>query len=499
MRTHAIVISISIVAVLYAADERASKPTHERARDRIIHIEPGIIREIPPAPRLCDRLNIHKERVSIGDCNLYCEQEGRGTPLVLVSGGPGTTHHGFHPHFSRAAEFAHVIYYDQRGCGLSDYKPGKGYSIGQAVDDLDRLRRGLDIEKWSVLGHSYGGLLAQCYAIEYPENLRAMILVSSSTGLHGSPLSSRERDFISEREREKIDEIRRTPGLSLAQLVYNIHLNGDWKRQNYYRPTREQIAQAAFYGWAHDNGFNGIMSRSLAAVDLTGTFGECPIPTLIVEGKWDMSWDTEKPERFRQNHPNARLVVFGESGHSPFADEPERFFDTLKEFMGDLPAVPAERLAQWKSHLIAREQNKKGPLPEEEAGSQEIEAIEEFRRIKARILAGEGFADTSTPLHAALTKFSQLEPGQTRDYFTGLEILRAPLPPKAPEEGCIWPIFAGSNQLEDTFVVTYSKGQWIWIGNVGASLDWRLHKAAFEEWARQKIQRRSETGDSAPK
>ena len=60
--------------------------------------------------------------------------------MVLLHGGPGGTHHYFHPTFSRAAEFSRVIYYDQRGCGLSDYAPGEGYTIQQAADDIEALR-----------------------------------------------------------------------------------------------------------------------------------------------------------------------------------------------------------------------------------------------------------------------------------------------------------------------------------------------------------------------
>jgi pimeloyl-ACP methyl ester carboxylesterase len=50
-----------------------------------------------------------------------------------------------------------IIYYDQRGCGISEYRDGKGYSVDQAVDDLERLRETLKIKQWSVLGHSYVG------------------------------------------------------------------------------------------------------------------------------------------------------------------------------------------------------------------------------------------------------------------------------------------------------------------------------------------------------
>jgi proline iminopeptidase len=330
--------------------------SHERARDRIVHIEPGIIRKIPQVPRLCDQLNLRKEKVDIGNCELYCEQEGSGTALVLLHGGPGATHNEFHPHFSQAADFAHVIYYDQRGCGQSDYESGSGYCVDQATDDLDHLRAALGIDQWVVLGHSYGGLLAQCYAMKYPENLKGLVLTCASTGLHGPSMPSRQREFISAREHQKMGQIRSEPGLSTALLICNNFLNGDWKRQSYYRPTREQIARIALYGWVHDENFNGIMSRSAGRVDLAGLFAQCPIPTLIVEAKWDMSWNTDKPEQLHRNHPNAKMVMLQESGHSPFADESERFFKTLEGFLTNLRQVPPLQLAAWHRGLAEREQ-----------------------------------------------------------------------------------------------------------------------------------------------
>src|SRR4030042_495809 len=65
----------------------------ERAMDRIVHIEERIIYEIPQVPRICDCMTIEKRKIDIGGCNLYCEQEGEGIPLVLINGGRGGTLH----------------------------------------------------------------------------------------------------------------------------------------------------------------------------------------------------------------------------------------------------------------------------------------------------------------------------------------------------------------------------------------------------------------------
>jgi hypothetical protein len=137
------------------------------------------------------------------------------------------------------------------------------------------------------------------------------------------------------------------------------------------------------------------------------------------------------------------------------------------------------------------------PLLTSAVSPEETRAIEEFRRIKARILAGESYTDSSTPLHEALTQFSAWGPGDARDYFMSLDIFRAPLPPANFEEGRIWPIFAGSGEVQDTFVLTCSKGQWIWLGNMGNPGDWRPFQSKIEEHARQEIAKRTAAVGSA--
>lgn len=336
----------------------------ESILDRKVYIEPELITEIPDVPRWCERLKIKKSRVDIGDAELYIEEEGKGRPLILINGGPGGTHHYFHPWFSRAKKFARVIYYDQRGCGLSDFKPGEeGYSVFQAVKDLEKLRKALGIEKWVLLGFSYGGFLAQFYAVNYPEHMAGLVLLSSSPGMRIEMGRSRQMDFLSEEEKVRLAEIRNDLQKLAAQrkltrreyigiLLYNNFLNGDWKRQHFYKPTPERLAQIARYEWDHDENFNELMSRSMEEVDFTGRFVENPIPTLILEGKWDLTWGQQKADIFKKNHPNAQMVIFEKSGHSIYDEEPGRFFRILKSFIQNLPEVTPDQIATFKATLL---------------------------------------------------------------------------------------------------------------------------------------------------
>ncbi len=283
-------------------------------------------------------------------------------PIVLLHGGPGATHHYFHPHFSRARKFSRVITYDQRGTGISDYVKGEGYSLPQAAADLDNLRLALGIKKWVVLGHSYGGLLAQYYATKYPENLAGLVLVGSSLGVDAPLMPSRQYDYLSKEEMEKMREIRTKIGELMKEkkippekmmeiLVFNNHINGDWKRQSYYRPSVDDLARMALYEWKHASDFRADMGGSMGLVDLEGAFKSCPIPTMIMEGKWDLTWNTDKPGILQKNHPGSQLIMFENSSHNPFQDEPEKFFRALQDFIWSLPDISTEQIKQWKDDL----------------------------------------------------------------------------------------------------------------------------------------------------
>jgi proline iminopeptidase len=344
-----------------ATETSANK--RESILDRVVDIEPGLITEIPKVSRWCDRLDPVKQRINVGDAELYVEEEGQGTPLILINGGPGGTHHCFHPWFSRVKDYVRVIYYDQRGCGLSDFNPGEnGYSVDQAVSDLDALRKAKKIDKWVALGYSYGGFLAQYYTINYPEHVAGLILLGAAPGMRTDTGRSRQDQFLSDRERARIEETRKQlkqlsqkknlPHKEYIQLlIYNSFINGGWKCQHFYKPSRERIAMLALYEWDHDNSFNGILNDSMSLLDLTGVFALNPVPTLILEGKWDLTWGEEKPGILKKNHPHAQMVIFDNAGHGIYDEAPDKFFMVLKDFIQRLPRVPDADIAAFKAFI----------------------------------------------------------------------------------------------------------------------------------------------------
>ena len=95
-----------------------------------------------------------------------------------------------------------------------------------------------------------------------------------------------------------------------------------------------------------------MMSGDVRKYDLQGAFGACPIPTLIVEGAWDLTWNTDKPEKLHNMLPRAKLAVIDRAGHSPFADQPEQFALLLRDFLQKSPRASDADVSLWKSQLL---------------------------------------------------------------------------------------------------------------------------------------------------
>ena len=191
-----------------------------------------------------------------------------------------------------------------------------------------------------------------------------MVLISSAILLQDEILNNtREYDYISKEEEQRIDSIYNlyhNDKITFLQLLYNKELNGDWKRQNFYKPTKEELIRGALYEWVNDKGFNQTMGNSYGRYDFKHVFDSCPIPTLLCEAKWDLTWKEEKAELFRNNHPNAKFVLFEKSGHSIYHDEPELFFLRIKEFVTSLKPVSQGEINNWlkQTNIILAPQEK---------------------------------------------------------------------------------------------------------------------------------------------
>jgi proline iminopeptidase len=109
---------------------------------------------------------------------LFERRIGRGPATVVLHGGPGAHHDYLLPGFDALAERRTLIYYDQRGGGRSAVPREVPVGWREQVADLEALRDAWGLDRLSIAGYSWGGLLALLYAIERPSSVECLALVS---------------------------------------------------------------------------------------------------------------------------------------------------------------------------------------------------------------------------------------------------------------------------------------------------------------------------------
>lgn len=124
---------------------------------------------------------------------LYTRRTGSGPPVVVLHGGPGAHHDYLLPQYDRLAEpweRRTLLYYDQRGGGRSPVSRETPVGWREHVADLEALRQHWTIETLTLLGYSWGGLLAVLYTLEHPDRVARLALVSPA------PVTARwQREF----------------------------------------------------------------------------------------------------------------------------------------------------------------------------------------------------------------------------------------------------------------------------------------------------------------
>ena len=117
--------------------------------------------------------------ITIKGSKLWVEIDGKGDPLFLISGGPGGSHVGMHS-FDGLKDSSTLVYIDNFGRGKSDTATDvKDYSIDRDVEDIEGIRKELGYDQINLLGHSYGGVVAQLYAVKYPKRVKHLIIADS--------------------------------------------------------------------------------------------------------------------------------------------------------------------------------------------------------------------------------------------------------------------------------------------------------------------------------
>jgi proline iminopeptidase len=237
--------------------------------------------------------------------------------------------------FGPLADMFRVVVFDARGCGLSEAVPP--YSHAQWAADVDGIREWIGAEQIVVSGGSYGGFIAMEYAIAYPDRVRAMILRDTSAdrvNLAIARENARNQTRVAVNwenfDRYWSGNIRDDADLKAcwAELIplYDFE----------YDPV-ESAARVEAGSYRHE-AHNWCFQHNAPVYDLKPQLPVLTCPTLVTVGRTDWVTPVSSAETIAALLPNAKLVVFEKSGHSPQFEEAELFQQTMRDFLAE--AVP---------------------------------------------------------------------------------------------------------------------------------------------------------------
>jgi proline iminopeptidase len=254
--------------------------------------------------------------------------------ILLLHGGPGVP--DYLADVSAILATTHrVIRFDQRGTGQSPCHSGR-YSLDDYVSDVDAVRQAHGLERLSLFGHSWGGLVAQLYGARHPDRVAKLCLCNSSVGL-GSDWKAMERAVMAHNRRRSGLAGFMLLGLD-QMLAYLPGSAGDRAARrmmarvwhNYFDPP--ESAPAPSEEW-----LAGVHSRPIVATRqaaLTANASDLPglatVPVLIIFGENDIYGRTT--ERLIARYPDARVVFIPRAGHVPWLQNRAAFVDAVDTF-----------------------------------------------------------------------------------------------------------------------------------------------------------------------
>jgi proline-specific peptidase len=288
------------------------------------------------------RFERHEGYVDTGDAIIYYLTIGSGPPLLLLHGGPGSSHDYFLPYVLPLAQGRQLVLIDERGSGLSQRldDPG-GYNLEAMADDVDAVRIALGLGRVDLLGHSFGGILAQAVAIRHPAAVRKLIVASS-----GSSATRINADFklikdgLDKDLRARIEalEAKGIIGTDGAQLPEYRKLADEAEGPyNYFKRYPAWDSAASPLGWDVLNQMWGAKSDfhidgNLVAFDLTAALRKLAVPALVIYGDHDIVSDATARET-HEALAGSTLVELKESAHMTMVDQNRAFVAAVQRFL----------------------------------------------------------------------------------------------------------------------------------------------------------------------
>ncbi|MGO9096406.1 MAG: alpha/beta fold hydrolase [Bryobacteraceae bacterium] len=254
--------------------------------------------------------------------DLYYRVSGAGRPVVILTGGPGFDCDYMTPVASEIAKSNQAILVELRGTGrsLPSVIGPETINVKGYLEDLEALRANLNLERWTVLGHSAGGVLAMHYAAAHPERVDRLVLVGTA------PIAAEFMDAYRDNLEMRVgpEPLQSNDPASFKKVLPALFFD-----------LRKGEAFAAAFPAAQ---LHADVSRMLGAemmrpgADLRPQLKNFVRPTLLVNGRQDaidarMAYETHLALK------GSELQFINRCGHFPWIEQPRQFFEIVERFL----------------------------------------------------------------------------------------------------------------------------------------------------------------------
>ena len=283
--------------------------------------------------------------------------------LLYLHGGPGASCLDFVNQAKALSGKMKVVIFDQLGVLRSDgIAENESYSMEYQIEMVEEMRKILGIEKWSVLGHSYGGMLAVLYASACPDSVHKIILECPSLWFEDSARSTAE--YLSEHihslndgEAVKLwEKVRFADYQDKTEVVWDLsallgyvtdmelrfYLHGITLEEYEMSMDTTDIANEMWSKGeqhlkklleAQPEPAGSAQKKVMITDNLLPVIPGIAAPMLLINGKYDPACTRNQIEYIMNNAQNVTQAVFEDSGHFPRLEEAEKYTNTVLSFL----------------------------------------------------------------------------------------------------------------------------------------------------------------------
>ena len=280
---------------------------------------------------------IRQHHVPVGDTRLFVEERGDGYPLLVLHGGPGLDHHMFADYLDPLTDDFRLILVDQRGHGLSEKVPAETCTLENCAHDVVLLAEALELERYAVLGHSWGAFVALQNAVDFPR-------AASESIISGGLPSARylERVFTNLEAFEPVglrqqvtDSWAREKDLQTEeQAAASMHDQWPFQFRDPFDPRIPEFEKkVAGTRYSPDITRYFAADESYGGIEVEDRLADVTHAVLVISGRHERTCVVEGAEAIAAGIPGAELVILENSAHMTFVEENDAYCRAVRDFL----------------------------------------------------------------------------------------------------------------------------------------------------------------------